>query len=66
MSHLLSLEEAAKRLGIGRSTTKALLGKGRLKSLKIGKRRLVPESAIDELIAELEREQNEAANVSVA
>ncbi len=66
MSQLLSLEEAAARLGVGRSTTKTLLGKGRLKSLKLGKRRLVPESAIDELIAELEHEQNEAASISVA
>jgi excisionase family DNA binding protein len=60
MSRLLSLDDAAERLGLGRSTTKLLLAKGRLKSLKIGKRRLVPEGAIEALIAELEREQNES------
>jgi excisionase family DNA binding protein len=65
MTRLLSLDEAAERLGVGRSTTKTLLGRGRLKSLKLGKRRLVPESAIDELIAELEREQR-AASENVA
>jgi excisionase family DNA binding protein len=59
MNRLLSLDEAAERLGVGRSTTKTLLGKGRLKSVKLGKRRLVTESAITELIAELEREQSE-------
>lgn len=66
MNRLLSLEEAAERLGVGRSTTKTLLGKGRLRSLKLGKRRLVPEAAIDELIAELEREQKQATGVNVA
>lgn len=65
MNRLLSLDEAAERLGVGRSTTKTLLGKGRLKSVKLGKRRLVTESAITELIAELEREQK-AATESVA
>jgi excisionase family DNA binding protein len=61
MTQLLSLDEAAARLGVGRSTTKTLLGKGKLKSLRIGKRRLVPQAAIDELIAALEREQSETA-----
>jgi excisionase family DNA binding protein len=64
MTRLLSLDEAAERLEVGRSTTKTLLGGGRLKSLKLGKRRLVPERAIDDLIADLQREQktgNESA-----
>jgi excisionase family DNA binding protein len=65
MNRLLSLDGAADRLGVGRSTTKTLLGRGRLKSLKLGKRRLVPEAAIDELIAELERERDDT-NESVA
>ena len=57
MSRLLSLDEAAQRLGVSRSTTKTLLGAGRLKSVKLLKRRLIPESAIDDLIARLESEQ---------
>lgn len=57
---LLSLDEAAECLGVGRSTTKTLLGQGRLRSLKVGRRRLVPEHAIEEFIAELEREQQGA------
>jgi len=60
MNRLLSVEEAGERLGVGRSTTKTLLGKGLLKSIKLGKRRLVPESAVDDLIAALEREQSES------
>jgi excisionase family DNA binding protein len=55
---LLSLDEAAKRLGVGRSTTKTLLGQGRLRSLKLGKRRLIPEHAVEEFIVGLESEQN--------
>ena len=59
---LLSLDdEAAQRLGVGRSTTKTLLGQGRLKSLKLGKRRLIPEHAVEEFIAGLESEQNPTA-----
>lgn len=42
------------RLGIGRSKTYEVLGSGQLRSVKVGRRRLVPESAIVEFIQNLE------------
>lgn len=42
------------RLGLGRSTVFALLASGQLRSVKVGRRRLVPEAAIVEFIANLE------------
>jgi excisionase family DNA binding protein len=47
---LLSIDEAARLLGIGRSATYDLLGAGRLRSLAIGRRRLVPSAAFREYI----------------
>jgi len=47
---LLSVSEAADRLGIGRSATYGLISASCLRSLKVGKRRLVPEAAIREYI----------------
>jgi excisionase family DNA binding protein len=65
--NLLSIDEAAKRLGVGRSTTKTLLGQGRLRSVRLGRRRLIPEAAIGQLIGELEREAaDRGVNESVA
>jgi excisionase family DNA binding protein len=48
--HLLSIDEAAATLGIGRSTLYQELDAGRIRSLKVGRRRLVPSSAIAERI----------------
>ena len=45
---LLSVEEAGQLLGVGRSLVYTELGAGRLRSVKVGKRRLVPMSAIAE------------------
>lgn len=45
------------RLGLGRSTVFALLASGQLRSVKVGRRRLVPEAAIVEFIANLEATQ---------
>lgn len=42
----LSVAEAAKRIGIGRSQTYELVASGELESFTIGRRRIVPESAI--------------------
>ena len=44
----MSLDEAAEALGMSRSTLYRELGAGRLPSVKIGPRRLVPSSAIAE------------------
>ncbi len=43
---LLSAEEAASRLGVGRTTIFELLAAGDLQSLKIGRRRLIPVAAL--------------------
>lgn len=51
MNALLTLDEAAARLRIGRSTLYDLIRSRRLRTVKIGARRLVPPSAIDDVIA---------------
>jgi len=48
------VEEAARLLNVGRSTAYDLIRSGRLRSIKIGRRRLVPRDALDALIASLE------------
>jgi excisionase family DNA binding protein len=47
--------------GLGRSKLWELIGSGELRSVKIGKRRLVPEQAICEYIERLEREAPKAS-----
>lgn len=58
---LLSVGRAADRLGIGRTALYTELQAGRIRSLRVGRRRLVPSSAIAERI-EAAREQAEAAS----
>jgi len=48
---LLSIDDAAERLGIGRSRLYDELAAGRLRSLKVGRRRLVPASALAAYVA---------------
>jgi len=48
---LLSVDEAARQLGIGRSALYGELAAGRLRSLKVGRRRLVPSGALAEFVA---------------
>jgi excisionase family DNA binding protein len=48
---LLSIDRAAVLAGVGRTTINAAIGTGRLRSVKVGRRRLVPASAIAELAA---------------
>lgn len=43
---LLSIEEAARRLGIGRTALYHELTNGSLRSFKVGRRRLIPASSI--------------------
>jgi excisionase family DNA binding protein len=47
---LLDIDEAASTLSIGRSSLYAELAAGRLRSVKVGKRRLVPADAIADYI----------------
>jgi excisionase family DNA binding protein len=50
---LLTVEQAARRLNIGRSTVYELLQSGRLKSVTVGRLRRVPTSALTEFIDSL-------------
>ncbi|MBM4726062.1 helix-turn-helix domain-containing protein [Rhodococcus hoagii] len=56
VARLHRIDVAANRLGIGRSTLYGLMNSGQLRSVKIGKNRLIPESAIVEFVARLEAE----------
>ncbi len=47
---LLSVDEAAERLGIGRTRLYAEIGAGRVRSVHSGRRRLIPSSAIREIV----------------
>jgi excisionase family DNA binding protein len=53
-ARLLALGTLVERLSVGRSTVFHLIGSGELRSVKIGARRLVPESALVEFINRLE------------
>jgi excisionase family DNA binding protein len=48
---LLSIDRAAVLAGVGGTSIYAAIGAGRLRSVKVGRRRLVPASAIAELAA---------------
>ncbi len=50
---LLSIDEAAGMLGIGRSRLYAEIGAGRVRAVKVGRRRLIPTGAIAAYINEL-------------
>ena len=52
---LLSVKEVCKRLGIGHWTVYQQIHQHKLKSVKIGKRRLISTKAIDEFIANQEQ-----------
>jgi excisionase family DNA binding protein len=49
----LGVEDAARLLNVGRSTAYDLIRSGRLRSVKIGRRRLVPLDALDDLLNSL-------------
>lgn len=51
---LLDVETVADRLSLGRTVIYRLLGDGSLRSIKIGKRRLVPTEALAEFVANQE------------
>jgi excisionase family DNA binding protein len=50
---LLTPEEAAEALSVGRTKVYQLIGEGTLRSVRIGKCRRVPTSALVELVEEL-------------
>ena len=54
-ARLNTVEEVMERLRIGRSTAFELIGTRRLRSIKVGRRRLVSEAALVEFIERLDR-----------
>lgn len=47
-----SVPKAAGRLGIGKSTLWGLIYQGKLKTIRIGTRRLVPDSELQRIVSE--------------
>ena len=58
-ARLNTIEEVMERLRIGRSTAFELIGTRRLRSIKVGRRRLVSEAALIEFIERLDRENTD-------
>ena len=52
-ARLLSINEAAERLHIGQTTLKRLIADGSVRSLKIGTRRLIAASDLDDFVVRL-------------
>jgi len=50
---LYSILEASHLLGVSRTTLFSLLKAGTVRSVRLGKRRLIPASALEELVARL-------------
>jgi len=50
---LLSIPRAARELGVCRTVVYELLRDGKIKSVKIGRRRLIPHDAVEAFIATL-------------
>jgi excisionase family DNA binding protein len=53
MPRLLAIKQVIYELGISRTALYELINAGKLKTVKIGRRRLVPIEAIEELVAGL-------------
>lgn len=57
---LHSVEEAAELLNVGRSTAFEEIRLGRLRTVRVGRRRLVPTEYVDEYVELLKREAQAA------
>ncbi len=53
---LVTLPQAAEALSVGRTTLYELVNTGRLATVRVGRRRLVPASALVALVDELQRQ----------
>jgi excisionase family DNA binding protein len=53
LAALLTVEEAARRLRIGRTTMYALISGGDVETVTIGRRRLVPPECVDDYVKAL-------------
>ncbi|MFJ3339048.1 excisionase family DNA-binding protein [Streptomyces sp. NPDC086766] len=58
---LLTVEEAARRLGIGRTVCYQLIGSGELESVTVGRLRKVPADAVAEYVTRLRQSHRTAA-----
>jgi excisionase family DNA binding protein len=58
---LLTVEEAARRLGIGRTVCYRLISMGELESVTVGRLRKVPAEAVSEYVARLRQSHRVAA-----
>jgi excisionase family DNA binding protein len=61
IARLHNIESAMARLGVGRSTVFELIASGALRSVKVGRRRLVPEQAIRDFVDRLDQQARETA-----
>jgi excisionase family DNA binding protein len=60
MENLLSIEEAAKRLGgVSKFTIEGWLSRGRLKRTKVGRRTMIRESELQKVIRDDEPQKSE-------
>ena len=50
---LLSVEDAARLLGVGRTTLFALIADGRIQTVRLGRRRLVVRSGLERFVEEI-------------
>lgn len=63
---LLNVEEAARRLGIGRTVCYRLISSGELESVTVGRLRKVPADAIPEYVARLRKTSANRTSKSAA
>ena len=52
-SLLVTVEEAARLLGVGRTTMFELIGRGEVKSVRLGRRRLIARKSLESFVEEL-------------
>jgi excisionase family DNA binding protein len=58
---VLTIEEAAERLGVGRSLMYALVNSGAVESVRIGRLHRIPAEALVEFVAELREKKRRGA-----
>jgi excisionase family DNA binding protein len=61
---LLTVEQAAKRLGIGRTTFYALVMSGEIESVPLGRLRRIPAECLEEYVERLRNQTRAAANAA--
>ena len=57
---LLTISQVASLLNLGRTTTYELIMSNRIKSVKLGRRRLIPRESVDKYVAELSDESSDS------